>query len=83
MPRCRVAFVSTGPLHHLELAAGDLEKALGFWRWLLGQLGFEPYEQWDGGESFLCGDFYVVLRQADNCASVGATLKARRRGLSR
>jgi catechol 2,3-dioxygenase-like lactoylglutathione lyase family enzyme len=57
--------VSAGALHHLELAAADLEKELEFWRWLLGQLGFDPYEQWDGGESFLCSDFYVVLRQAN------------------
>ncbi len=54
-----------GALHHLELAATDLHKALEFWRWLLGELGYEPYEQWDGGESFLHGDFYVVLRRAD------------------
>ena len=54
-----------GALHHLELAATDLEKALEFWRWLLGELGYEPYEQWEGGESFLRDDFYVVLRQAN------------------
>jgi catechol 2,3-dioxygenase-like lactoylglutathione lyase family enzyme len=54
-----------GALHHLELAATDLDKALEFWRWLLGELGYEPYEQWDGGESFARDDFYVVLRQAN------------------
>jgi len=53
------------PLHHLEIAFADLPRALAFWSWFVGELGFEPYEQWQGGESFRRGDFYVVVRSAE------------------
>ncbi len=53
------------PLHHLEIAVADLARALSFWRWFVGELGFEAYEQWQGGESFRRGDFYIVIRAAE------------------
>jgi catechol 2,3-dioxygenase-like lactoylglutathione lyase family enzyme len=53
------------PLHHLEIAVSDLPVALAFWGWFVGELGFEPYEQWEGGASFRRGDFYVVIRTAE------------------
>lgn len=50
-----------GELHHLELAAADLETAVAFWGWLLGELGYEPKNDWDGGRSWRKGPLYVVV----------------------
>jgi catechol 2,3-dioxygenase-like lactoylglutathione lyase family enzyme len=44
--------MSAGPLHHLELYVRDLEVSMAFWGWLLPELGYEPYEEWDEGISF-------------------------------
>lgn len=54
-----------GQLHHLELYASDLESSLPFWDWLLGELGYEPKNEWSGGRSWVNGPTYVVLVQAD------------------
>lgn len=53
-----------GSLHHLELYVRDLERAVRFWGWLLGELGYQPYQEWDEGCSYLAGDAYVVLVEA-------------------
>lgn len=53
-----------GGLHHLELYASDLEASLPFWDWLLGELGYETKNEWDGGRSWINGPTYVVLVQA-------------------
>jgi catechol 2,3-dioxygenase-like lactoylglutathione lyase family enzyme len=54
-----------GQLHHVELYASDLEASVGFWGWLLGELGYEPKAEWDGGCSWVNGPTYVVLVRAD------------------
>ncbi|NEU57630.1 VOC family protein [Halorussus sp. MSC15.2] len=54
-----------GQLHHLELYASDLDASVAFWDWLLGELGYEPKNEWDGGRSWVNGPTYVVLVQAD------------------
>jgi len=53
-----------GQLHHVELYASDLDASVDFWDWLLGELGYEPKEEWDGGRSWVNGPTYVVLVQA-------------------
>lgn len=56
-----------GSLHHLELWVRDLDAALPPWQWLLGELGYAPYQQFPGGRSFRLGDDtgpYVVLEQS-------------------
>jgi catechol 2,3-dioxygenase-like lactoylglutathione lyase family enzyme len=53
-----------GQLHHLELYASDLEASVAFWDWLLGELGYEPKNEWDGGRSWINGPTYVVLVRA-------------------
>jgi catechol 2,3-dioxygenase-like lactoylglutathione lyase family enzyme len=55
-----------GQLHHLELYAADLDAALPFWEWFLGELGYEEKNDWDGGRSWINGPTYVVLVQAGN-----------------
>ncbi|MFC4449214.1 VOC family protein [Halorussus aquaticus] len=56
---------SAGQLHHLELYASDLDASVAFWDWLLGELGYERKNEWDGGRSWVNGPTYVVLVQAD------------------
>lgn len=55
-----------GELHHLELAAVDLETAVDFWEWLLDELGYERKNDWDGGRSWQNGPLYLVLVAASN-----------------
>jgi catechol 2,3-dioxygenase-like lactoylglutathione lyase family enzyme len=56
-----------GQLHHLELAVppGNLDDALAWWGWLLGELGYEPKNDWDGGRSWGHGPTYLVVKAAD------------------
>ncbi|MFC7136445.1 VOC family protein [Halobaculum litoreum] len=57
-----------GRLHHVELNAADLDAAAAFWDWLLGELGYERKDEWDGGRSWVNGPTYVVLGAADGTA---------------
>jgi catechol 2,3-dioxygenase-like lactoylglutathione lyase family enzyme len=41
-----------GGLHHLELYVRDLERSSEFWGWLLTELGYEPFQEWDEGISW-------------------------------
>ena len=51
-------------LHHVELWVPDLTGALGPWGWLLGELGWQPYQEWPKGRSWRHGDVYLVLEQS-------------------
>ncbi|WP_435063030.1 VOC family protein [Halobaculum sp. EA56] len=53
-----------GQLHHVELYASDLDASASFWGWLLGELGYEPKNDWEGGRSWRNGPTYVVLVRA-------------------
>ncbi|WP_328461837.1 VOC family protein [Actinoplanes sp. NBC_00393] len=54
----------TGGLHHIELWIPDLDGALRPWGWLLGELGWQPFQEWQGGRSWKHGDVYLVLEQS-------------------
>lgn len=56
--------MTRGSLHHLELYVRDLERAHGFWGWLLGELGYVPRQEWDEGCSYHLGSASIVLVQA-------------------
>lgn len=58
-----------GAIHHLELYVRDLERSVEFWGWLLGQLGYEPYQEWDEGISWRSGDAYMAFVLAPSGAS--------------
>ena len=58
-----------GQLHHVELYASDLDESVGFWDWLLGELGYERKGEWEGGRSWINGPTYVVLARADTDGS--------------
>ncbi|RYJ08684.1 glyoxalase [Halogeometricum borinquense] len=55
-----------GDLHHVELCSSNLERSIGFWDWLLGELGYEPKNEWENGRSWIKGPTYIVLKQAGN-----------------
>jgi catechol 2,3-dioxygenase-like lactoylglutathione lyase family enzyme len=54
-----------GGIHHVELYASDIDASMAFWGWLLGELGYEPKNDWSGGRSWINGPTYVVLVDAD------------------
>ena len=54
-----------GAIHHLEIWVPFLERAREEWGWLLGQLGYEPFQEWPTGCSWKLGGTYVVVEQTD------------------
>jgi len=53
-----------GTLHHVELWVPDLERAHAEWGWLLGQLGYAPFQDWPDGRSWRLGTTYLVVEQS-------------------
>jgi catechol 2,3-dioxygenase-like lactoylglutathione lyase family enzyme len=51
-------------LHHVELWVPDLDGARGPWGWLLGELGWQPYQDWPHGRSWRHGPVYLVLERS-------------------
>lgn len=51
-------------LHHIELWVPDLPRAVREWGWLLGRLGYHPYQEWDNGRSWRFGATYLVVEQS-------------------
>ena len=51
-------------IHHLELWVPDFERGARSWGWLLGELGYEPYQTFDSGCSWRRGPTYVVIEQS-------------------
>jgi catechol 2,3-dioxygenase-like lactoylglutathione lyase family enzyme len=53
-----------GSLHHVELWVPDLTRAAAQWGWLLGELGYQPFQQWADGRSWRLGGTYLVIEQS-------------------
>ena len=53
-----------GLLHHVELWVPDLGAARARWGWLLGSLGYQPFQSWGAGVSYRLGPTYLVLEQS-------------------
>jgi catechol 2,3-dioxygenase-like lactoylglutathione lyase family enzyme len=51
-------------LHHVELWVPDLGRAVRSWGWLLGELGWTPFQEWAAGRSWRSGGTYLVLEQS-------------------
>ena len=77
--RCPVSILivgaETGMLHHVELWVPDLARAraqLGSalselesqWGWLLGELGYQQFQDWPAGRSWRLGATYLVIEQS-------------------
>ena len=56
--------MTPGGLHHVELWVPDLARARAEWGWLLGQLGYQPFQDWDDGCSWRLGGTYLVVEQS-------------------
>lgn len=54
----------SGGLHHVELWVPDLAGAERSWGWLLGELGWQPFQHWDAGRSWRRGGTYVVVEES-------------------
>lgn len=55
---------ATGTLHHVELWVPDLGRAVTSWGWLLGALGYTPFQEWAAGRSWRLGPTYVVVERS-------------------
>jgi len=55
---------SCGVVHHVELWVPDLDRATAQWAWLLGELGYTPFQDWGAGRSWRAGDTYLVIEES-------------------
>ncbi|MFD7963594.1 VOC family protein [Streptomyces zaomyceticus] len=53
-----------GAPHHVEVWVGDLAVAEDSFGWLLGALGYRPFQRWEGGRSWALGSFHLVVEQS-------------------
>jgi catechol 2,3-dioxygenase-like lactoylglutathione lyase family enzyme len=53
-----------GRLHHVELWVADLAATKGSLGWLLGELGWAPFQSWDAGCSWRLDATYLVVEQS-------------------
>ncbi|WP_265522958.1 VOC family protein [Oerskovia flava] len=58
-----------GALHHVELWVPDLRRATRSWGWLLTELGYTPFQEWEDGRSWRLGATYVVVEQSPGLTS--------------
>ena len=65
-----------GTLHHVELWVPNLARAVAEWGWLLGELGYEVFQDWPQGRSWRLRMTYLVVEQS---AAMTATVHDRRR----
>lgn len=50
-------------LHHIEIYVSDLKRTKEFYSWLLTELGYKQYQDWEEGFSFIQGGTYIVFVQ--------------------
>ena len=48
----------------MELWVPDLGRAVASWGWLLGELGYEQFQDWEDGRSWRSGPTYIVVEQS-------------------
>jgi catechol 2,3-dioxygenase-like lactoylglutathione lyase family enzyme len=59
-----VSHSSRGDLHHVELWVPDLARACEQWGWLLSELGYVQFQDWEHGRSWLLSGTYLVIEQS-------------------
>lgn len=69
-----------GTLHHIELWVPELGRAVAEWGWLLGELGYEQFQDWAAGRSWRLGNTYLVVEQSS--AMTGTSHERQRPGLN-
>ena len=48
----------------MELWVADLAGATASWGWLLGELGWQDFQDWDAGHSWRLGGTYLVVERS-------------------
>ncbi|MEV4819980.1 VOC family protein [Micromonospora tulbaghiae] len=56
--------LTIGGLHHVEVWVPDIAAASRSRGWLLGELGWTPYQDWPAGRSWRLGATYIVLEES-------------------
>ncbi|MGM0750866.1 MAG: VOC family protein [Bacillota bacterium] len=54
-----------GLLHHIEIYVSDLKSSIDFWSWLLEELGYSLFQEWESGQSWRLGYTYIVFVQTE------------------
>jgi catechol 2,3-dioxygenase-like lactoylglutathione lyase family enzyme len=54
-----------GTISHVEIYVSDLQRSTEFWGWLLNYLGYELFQKWDMGISWIKAETYIVLVQVE------------------
>ena len=54
-----------GKLHHVEIYVKDLNKSKEFWGWLLNELGYKEYQNWEHGVSYILEGTYIVFVEVE------------------
>jgi catechol 2,3-dioxygenase-like lactoylglutathione lyase family enzyme len=54
---------ASGLLHHVEIYVSDLHTTTEFWDWLLTELGYARFQEWEQGISWKRRDTYLVFVQ--------------------
>lgn len=54
-----------GVIHHIEINVSNLKRSVTFWGWLLEELGYEPFQRWEMGQSWKIAETYIVFVQTD------------------
>ncbi|MCM3719406.1 VOC family protein [Fictibacillus phosphorivorans] len=52
-------------LHHVEINVHDLARTKSFYSWLMAELGYKPFQEWDKGISYKNGSTYLVFTQTE------------------
>lgn len=60
---------AAGTLHHVELWVPDIDRATAQWGWLLTELGYQPFQEWPDGRSWILAATYIVVEQSPDLAA--------------
>jgi catechol 2,3-dioxygenase-like lactoylglutathione lyase family enzyme len=52
-------------LHHIEMNVQNLRKTKEFYEWLLPELGYSLFQEWENGFSYKMESSYLVFVQTD------------------
>ncbi len=53
-------------IHHIELNVSNLKSSTDFWGWILKELGYSIYQEWNQGISWIHGNTYIVFVQTED-----------------
>jgi catechol 2,3-dioxygenase-like lactoylglutathione lyase family enzyme len=52
-------------LHHVEINVHHLSRTKAFYGWLMDELGYDVFQEWDNGISYKNGSAYLVFTQTE------------------